>query len=81
MFGRRPAPSIHDNHTIPQKQLDAIAEAIEGRKPAIFHGGCNGCVWRHMNTTHEGIAFCRGCTFFYFNEGLPDKSRHKSERR
>lgn len=76
MFGRRPLiqPSFQDNHTIPAKSALEIATAqIEGR-PAIFHGGCNGCIWRHQNTTHIGIAFCRGCLYFSWNRSLPDKS-------
>lgn len=81
MFARGREPTIHDNHLIPQKALDEIGRAIEERRPARFHGGCHGCVWRYMNTTHEGIAFCRGCHFFAWDQDLPDKSRQKSEVR
>lgn len=68
------APSIADNHTIPDKKALEIAVAIAEERPAVFHGGCTACLWRHMNTTHEGIAFCRGCVYFAWNKALPDKS-------
>lgn len=67
-------PTIADNYTIPPKKALEIATAqFEGR-PAIFHGGCNDCIWRNQNTTHAGITFCRGCKYFAFNRDLPDKS-------
>jgi len=77
-FLLRPAASRHptsdSNHTIPHKAALAIATGIATETPAIFHGGCNGCIWRYQNTTHAGIAFCRGCSYFSFNQSLPDKS-------
>lgn len=75
MFGRSlRSPHFADNHTIPAKKALEIATAIFEERPAIFHGGCNGCIWRHQNTTHVGIAFCRGCQYFAPNWDLPDKS-------
>ena len=76
MFGRK-LPTFHDNHEIGQKQVEEIVAAIEERRPARFHAGCNSCVWRHMNTSHEGIAFCRGCSYFAWDRDLPDKSRER----
>lgn len=67
-------PGIDDNHTIPAKSALAIAVAQAEGKPAIFHGGCVTCIWRHQNTSHAGIAFCRGCMYFAWNQSLPDKS-------
>jgi hypothetical protein len=67
-------PAVEDNHTIPHKNALTIAVAQAEGKPAIFHGGCVTCIWRHQNTTHAGIAFCRGCQYFTANWGLPDKS-------
>jgi len=67
-------PGIDDNHTIPPKSALAIAVAEAEGKPAIFHGGCVRCLWRHQNTTHAGIAFCRGCMYFCWDQSLPDKS-------
>lgn len=72
-------PSIYDNHTIPPKSALAIAVGIAEGKPAIFHGGCATCIWRHQNTTHDGIVFCRGCVYFCWNQSLPDKSIKESE--
>lgn len=73
---RKPSyqPGIDDNHTIPPKKALEIATAALEDRPAVFHGGCVDCIWRHQNTTHTGIAFCRGCTYFAFNRSLPDKS-------
>lgn len=67
-------PDFADNHTIPPKSALAIAVAQMEGKPAIFHGGCVTCLWRHQNTSHTGIAFCRGCMYFGWNQSLPDKS-------
>lgn len=80
MFDRKPkTPSPMSNDTIPQKALNAIAKGLEEGRPAIFHGGCIGCVWSHMNTTHAGIAFCRGCSYFAWDRNLPDKRREADE--
>lgn len=74
ILSSRPRAHWQDNHTIPpQKALQIAVAQIEG-KPAIFHGGCNSCIWRHQNTTHLGIEFCRGCQYFAPNFNLPDKS-------
>lgn len=67
-------PGVDDNHTIPHKAALAIAVGQAEGKPAIFHGGCVDCIWRHQNTTHAGISFCRGCQYFTTNWDLPDKS-------
>jgi hypothetical protein len=72
--GKPLVTTYEDNHTIPIQKALEIATAITEERPAIFHGGCNGCIWRHQNTTHTGIAFCRGCQYFYANWVLPDKS-------
>lgn len=82
MFGDKPRPvSPATNHTIPQKNVNEIAAALAGQRPAIFHGGCHGCVWRLLNTTHAGIAFCRGCSYFAWDHTLPDKRREAEESR
>lgn len=67
-------PSIQTNNTIPAKQAREVLVAIEEGRPAVFHGGCLGCIFRHQNTTHTGLAFCRGCRYFAFNQSLPDRS-------
>jgi hypothetical protein len=67
-------PGIADNHTTPPKMALEIAVAEAKGRPAIFHGGCVRCLWRHQNTTHAGIAFCRGCMYSCWDQKLPDKS-------
>lgn len=65
---------IEDNYTIPHKAALEIAVAqLEGR-PALFHARCNDCIWRQQNTTHAGVLFCRGCSYFAWNRSLPDKA-------
>lgn len=72
-WGRR-LPMPEDNYTIPHRQAMEIAVArMEGRG-AIFHGGCESCIFRNENTTHVGLAFCRGCRYFASNQSLPDKA-------
>lgn len=63
----------HKSHTIPPKAAEALSEALEEGRPAIFHAGCIDCLWRHQNTTHDGIAYCRGCQYFSGNWKLIDK--------
>ena len=75
LLRRKPfQPSTYDNYDLPFAKAKVVMEAINSGKPAIFHGGCVGCIWRHQNTTHEGLAFCRGCSYFAFNRARPDKS-------
>lgn len=69
-----PPVGIDTNYLIPIEKALEIEVARREGKPAIFHGGCCSCIWRHHNTTHAGIAFCRGCSYFCFNQSLPDKS-------
>ena len=66
--------TFQENHTIPHAAALKIATAQFEGQPAIFHGGCQRCIWRHQNTTHAGIAFCRGCQYFTANWHQPDKS-------
>lgn len=76
MFGRKQL----GNESIPQKNVNEIAAALAEHRPARFHGGCHNCLWRLMNTTHDGIAFCRGCKFFAWDRDLPDLSRQANDR-
>lgn len=36
----------------------------------IFHGGCIGCTMQQLH----GINVCKGCSYFKFDQGLPDLS-------
>jgi hypothetical protein len=63
-----------DNHTIPFKNSQEIALATAEGRAAIHHAACVDCIWRHQNTTHSGIAFCRGCSYFEFDQTLPNKA-------